>query len=89
MGKNVVREIDLSGTARSQQAVVNFLNVYENDPNFAVNFRSLGQEGETGRYTFAASVGLVGKGADTPAEGAPDGTPTPASAGNTGGSDVR
>lgn len=92
LGKNVVREIDLSGTARSQQAVVNFLNVYENDPNFAVNFRSLEQEGETGGYTFAASVGLVGKAAPTASTpgGAPaGGTPTPASAGAAGGSDVR
>ncbi|WP_102125162.1 fimbrial assembly protein [Deinococcus planocerae] len=90
LGKNVVREIDLSGTARSQQAVVNFLNVYENDPGFAVNFRSLGQEGETGRYTFAASVGLVGQGAAAPEEGAAAaGTPTPASAGETGGENVR
>ncbi|WP_216328497.1 fimbrial assembly protein [Deinococcus aestuarii] len=92
LGKNVVREIDLSGTARSQQAVVNFLNVYENDPNFAVNFRSLGQEGETGRYTFAASVGLVGKAAptDAPAGTPAEGTPTPASTGSAaGGDDVR
>lgn len=60
-GKNVVREFDLAGTARSQQSVINFLNAYENSPNFAVDFRSLGQEGDTGRYTFAASVGLVGE----------------------------
>jgi len=77
-GKNVVREFDLSGSARSQQSVVNFLNAFENSPNFAVNFRSLQQEGETGRYTFAASVGLVGE-APAPAA-APAGTPAPAPA---------
>lgn len=81
-GKNVVREIDLSGSARSQQSVVNFLNAYENSPNFAVNFRSLQQDDKTGRYTFAASVGLVGQAAPAPGTpGAADGTTTaPASA---------
>lgn len=81
-GKNVVREIDLAGTARSQQSVVAFLNTFENSPNFAVNFRSLQREGETGRYTFAASVGLVGQPANSPAA-----TPGPAAA--AGGSDVQ
>ncbi|EYB67303.1 fimbrial assembly [Deinococcus phoenicis] len=78
-GKNVVREFDLAGTARSQQSVVNFLNAYENSPNFAVNFRSLQQEGETGRYTFAASVGLVGQ-PGTAATGAAAATPGDAAA---------
>lgn len=41
MGKAVTREIDLSGTATSQQAVVNFLKLYENSPGFGVNFKSL------------------------------------------------
>lgn len=81
-GKNVSREITLTGTALSQQSVVNFLNAYENSPNFGVNFQNLTREGETGRYTFAASVGLV----STPpaAEGTPSTTPTgtpPASTG--------
>ncbi|WP_019585964.1 hypothetical protein [Deinococcus apachensis] len=90
-GKNVVREIDLSGTARSQQSVVNFLNTYENSPNFAVNFRSLQQDGDTGRYTFAASVGVVGQAA-TPAPGATgSGAPpsAPIASAPAGGTDVR
>ncbi|PTA67307.1 fimbrial assembly protein [Deinococcus arcticus] len=58
-GKNVTREIDLTGNASSQQAVVNFLRTFENNPNFGVNFRSLQSEGDTGRYTFNASVGVV------------------------------
>ncbi|MEF2279248.1 fimbrial assembly protein [Deinococcus sp. YIM 134068] len=96
LGRNVVREIELAGTARSQQAVVTFLNVYENDPDFAVNFRSLQQDGETGRFTFAASVGLVGEAAPaagttpdaaTPGTGTATGTPAPAAP--SGGNDVR
>lgn len=81
-GKNVVREFDLSGTARSQQSVVNFLNAFENSPGFAVNFRSVQREGESGLYTFAASVGLVGEDAAATPDGAaagpaPEGTPAP------------
>ncbi|UQN07048.1 fimbrial assembly protein [Deinococcus sp. QL22] len=60
IGKNVQREIELSGTARSQQAVVNFLNAYETNPKFGVNFRSLQNDQATGTYTFAATVGMVG-----------------------------
>ncbi|GGL66207.1 hypothetical protein GCM10010840_00150 [Deinococcus aerolatus] len=79
MGKAVTREIDLSGTATSQQAVVNFLKLYEDSPNFGVNFKSLqsasasgpeqsGTAGAAQQYTFTASVGVVGgvpAGADT------------------------
>lgn len=80
VGKNVVREFDLSGTASSQQAVVNFLNTFENNPNFGVNFRNLQREEEGGQYTFAATVGIVGKPpAATPAAGA-SGTTTPTAA---------
>ncbi|MDB5046049.1 MAG: fimbrial assembly protein [Deinococcus sp.] len=58
-GKNVQREIELAGTARSQQAVVNFLNAFEANPKFGVNFRSLQNDQATGSYTFAATVGVV------------------------------
>ncbi|CAM3702719.1 hypothetical protein [Deinococcus frigens] len=88
MGKAVTREIDLSGTARSQQAVVNFLNLYEDNPNFGVNFKSLqngaqdegsgGAAGASKSYTFTASVGIVGAlPADT---GTPADNETPAAA---------
>ncbi|KEF34256.1 MULTISPECIES: fimbrial assembly protein [Deinococcus] len=81
-GKNVVREFDLSGTARSQQSVVNFLNAFENSPSFAVNFRGVQREGDSDLYTFTASVGLVGEPPATPADAAapapaPEGTPAP------------
>jgi type IV pilus assembly protein PilN len=66
----VTREIELSGSASSQQAVVNFLRTFENNPNFGVNFRSMQSDGETGQYTFNASVGIVQPVAatDTPAD---------------------
>ncbi|OLV17036.1 Competence protein PilN [Deinococcus marmoris] len=100
MGKAVTREIDLSGTATSQQAVVNFLKLYEDNPNFGVNFKSLqsdaqggaaligaGQNGAAGakkRYTFTASVGIVGGppvGTETPAvQSAPGAAPAPPAA---------
>ena len=58
-GKNVGREIDLTGSASSQQAVVTFLRTFETNPNFGVNFRSMQSDGETGQYSFSASVGIV------------------------------
>ena len=100
-GKNVRRELDLSGAASSQQAVINFLNTYENDPDFGVNFKSLQRDPQSGNYTFAATVGVVGpavSAASATAAGTATGTATdPAAAGAaapaapsaTGGSDVR
>lgn len=88
VGKNVVREIDLTGQASSQQAIVTFLKTFENDPNFGVNFKSMQNEQATGQYTFAASVGVVGA-ATTPAEpatpvpGAPPAAPTAPAPGST------
>ena len=78
VGKSVTREIDITGQATGQQAVVNFLNTYENDPNFGVNFKSMQKDGETSDYTFSATVGVVGA-APTPAPGTP-GAATPTAA---------
>lgn len=104
-GKNVRRELDLSGAASSQQAVINFLNTYENDPAFGVNFKSLQRDAQSGNYTFAATVGVVGPaasaasttGAAGTAAGAAASTPAAGAApaapevapSATGGSDVR
>ncbi|GGL04130.1 fimbrial assembly protein [Deinococcus radiotolerans] len=93
-GQNVTREIDLSGSASSQQAVVNFLRTFENNPNFGVNFRSLQSEGETGRYTFNATVGIVKGDAaatsptTTPAGGTPEAPPAPGASSSQGGGRV-
>ncbi|MBZ9712751.1 PilN domain-containing protein [Deinococcus multiflagellatus] len=88
-GKNVTREIDLTGNASSQQAVVNFLRTFENSPNFGVNFRNLQSDASTGRYTFSASVGIVQASAPAPADtpATPGATPAAPSApaGTTGG----
>ncbi|MFC4426149.1 fimbrial assembly protein [Deinococcus navajonensis] len=80
-GKNVVREFDLSGTASSQQAVVNFLNTFENNPNFGVNFKNLQRDPDGGLYSFSATVGIVAQppASTTPAAGT-SGTVTPAAA---------
>ncbi|SMB94924.1 fimbrial assembly protein [Deinococcus hopiensis] len=87
-GKNVVREIALTGTALSQQSVVNFLKAYENSPSFGVNFQGLQRDTTASRYTFTASVGLVNTAANpgtapgtTPAGTTPAGT---TSSGTTG-----
>ncbi|MFC4452493.1 fimbrial assembly protein [Deinococcus sonorensis] len=68
-GKMVSKEFDLTGQASSTQTLVEFLNAFENNPNFGVNFRSA-QRGEAGAsstgtepYTFNATVGLVSQAA--------------------------
>ncbi len=39
-GKAVTKEFDLTGQAVSSTALVNFLNSFESNPNFGVNFKS-------------------------------------------------
>ncbi|RJF73253.1 fimbrial assembly protein [Deinococcus cavernae] len=73
IGKAVRRELDLSGAASSQQAVINFLNTFENSPGFGVNFQGMERDDKSGAYTFNARVGIVG---DSPAA-----TATPAAPG--------
>lgn len=68
IGKAVRREMDLSGTASSQQAIINFLNTFENNPGFGVNFQGMQQDEQKGNYTFTARVGIVG---DVPVTAAP------------------
>ncbi|WP_165795299.1 fimbrial assembly protein [Deinococcus koreensis] len=85
LGKNVVREIDLTGIANSQQAVVTFLKTFETNPNFGVNFKTLQNDEASGKYNFTATVGVVGLAPDAappevvPAPGqAPPAPPAPA-----------
>lgn len=59
VGKQVRREMTLTGQAASQQAVINFLNTFENNPGFGVNFQGMQQDDQTKNYTFTAKVGLV------------------------------
>ncbi|WP_309570173.1 fimbrial assembly protein [Deinococcus sp.] len=72
LGKNVVREIDVTGVASTQQAVVNFLNTFETNPNFGVNFKTMQSDQTSGQYNFTATVGVVG----TPASATPAAAPT-------------
>lgn len=80
IGKDVRREMSISGAATSQQAVINFLNTFENSPNFGVNFQNMQRNDATGQYTFNALVGVVGTApvAATNATGTGAATVTPA-----------
>lgn len=67
VGKQVRREMTISGTATSQQAVINLLNIFENNPNFGLNFKGMQKDTTTNDYQFDAAIGIVG---DTPAASA-------------------
>ncbi|GGJ80503.1 fimbrial assembly protein [Deinococcus aquiradiocola] len=95
-GKAVTKEFDLTGQAASSQSLVNFLNSFENNPSFGVNFKSAQRanapvgasaaEIASQPYTFTATVGLVGQA--TPAS-VTTGTPATGTGTAPGGSDVR
>ena len=103
-GKPVSKEFELTGQAASSQALVNFLNSFENNPNFGVNFKSAQRQAATGGttsattaantpYTFSATVGLIGQAtaasATTGAAGTPGAAPNPATIPAAGSSNVR
>ncbi len=52
-------EFSLRGEAASEQALVNFVKVFETDPGFGINFQSTSLDKKTGIYSFNASVGMV------------------------------
>lgn len=101
-GKPVSMEFDLTGQAASSQSLVNFLNSFENNPNFGVNFKgaqrtaistpgtssTTSQPETASTYSFTATVGLIGQPASATAT-------TPATSGTSGstpavgGSNVR
>ncbi|WP_424951601.1 fimbrial assembly protein [Deinococcus sp.] len=102
-GKPVSKEFDLTGQAASSQALVAFLNSFESNPNFGVNFKSaqratVAVPGGTpsaaaianAPYTFNATVGLIGQ--PTAAAQATGSVSSAGTAGSTpavGGSNVR
>ena len=95
-GRPVSKEFDLNGQAASSQALVTFLNSFESNPNFGVNFKSAQRAplvagvpaAATRPYTFSATVGLVGQPAAASATTAPAAGPAD-SAPAAGGSNVR
>ncbi|GHF99518.1 hypothetical protein GCM10017783_09480 [Deinococcus piscis] len=80
-GGSVSRELALTGTATTAQAVVDLLNAFESNPKFGIVFQGMQRkepENEASPYTFSASVGVAGEAPDaagaaagsTPAAGA-------------------
>ncbi|WP_161880466.1 fimbrial assembly protein [Deinococcus alpinitundrae] len=57
-GKPADKEYDLSGTALSTSALVNFLNAYDQD-NYGVNFKNTQRNADTSDFAFSATVGQL------------------------------
>lgn len=72
VGKDIRRQLDIAGTAASQQSVIEFLNTFENNPNFGVDFKGMQRDQQSGEYNFTAIVGVV-----APADANKPTSPTP------------
>lgn len=59
-GKAVTKEVQVSGKARSSAGLVQFVNAFEQAPDFGVQFQNMQREQEGGLYTFSVTVGMVG-----------------------------
>lgn len=59
-GKAVTKELVLNGRARSSDALVRLVNTFENAPEFGVQFQNASRDADSGDYTFAVTVGMIG-----------------------------
>ena len=98
-GKPVTTEFTIDGEAASRGDLTRFIAAFEGDPKFGIQFNGWTLQKEKNKYSFTATVGLVGEAppaatptAATGTNGQPAtnaaGTPPPA-AGSTGGSDAK
>ena len=77
----VSREFAITGTATSQQSVIDLLNAFESNPDFGIVFQGMQREeaeNPTSPYTFTANVGVAGE--EVAAQTAADGTVAPGAA---------
>ncbi len=84
-GKNVGSEFTIQGEAPQMGDIIRFVNAFETDPRFGIQFNQANYTKESNRYSFTANVGLV---SDTPVATDPaatqqpqNGQPTPPSNG--------
>ncbi len=70
-GKNVSSEFTIQGEAPQMGDIIRFVNAFETDPKFGIQFNQANYTKESNRYSFTATVGLV---SDTPAPADPAAT---------------
>lgn len=58
-GKPVSVEFSVQGEASSQAALIRFIDAYESNPNFGINFQQTALDENRDVYTFAATIGMV------------------------------
>ena len=58
-GKPVNVEFTVQGEARSQAALIRFIDAYEGNPNFGINFQQTALDEGRDVYTFAATIGMI------------------------------
>lgn len=56
--RNVSRQLALTASARSQQAISDFVKKYEQSQEFGINFRGMTRDEKSGSYTFNADIGV-------------------------------
>ncbi|MCX8088677.1 MAG: flagellar protein FliT [Meiothermus ruber] len=64
-GKPVSIEFNLQGEAIGQNALIRFVEAFENSPRFGINFQNASLDQTRQLYTFGATIGLVGQAAAT------------------------
>lgn len=64
-GKPVSIEFNLQGEAIGQNALIRFVEAFENSPRFGINFQNASLDQQRQLYTFGATIGLVSQTAAT------------------------
>ena len=83
-GKNVTSEFSIQADAPQMGDIIRFVNAFESDPKFGIQFNQASYTKESNRYQFTATIGLVTDGTAQPGTAQPGttqtapGTPQPA-----------
>lgn len=80
-GKNVTSEFSIQADAPQMGDIIRFVNAFESDPKFGIQFNQASYTKESNRYQFTATIGLVtdpapADGTVQPGTTQPAGTPT-------------
>lgn len=73
-GKPINVEFTIQGEVLGENALIRFLEAFETNPRFGINFQQAQFDSTKGLYTFGATVGYIAEKNNNTAQGGGDGT---------------
>ncbi|WP_034334875.1 hypothetical protein [Deinococcus misasensis] len=80
-GRPASKVLTIQGTAKTNQALIDFVKAFEDSQDFAIQFQNATRQKESSQYDFTVNVNLVKASAtETPADGTTGSSTTPTTA---------